>query len=254
MGEPDVLRCRPLLDDGCECSAFGPIRRDFGVKGGEHGRQARGLDTSSSSPTLPVIDGGTSRVGLVGALPDTGEHDEAAQVIAEAADCWERLYQDDRELGIMVFGTWGRLLTRTSEPGSARPHLQTALRLAEEAGKQSEVAITLLHLGNADLAENKIDGAREHFESGLAIAAAIPNAHHLRASIMQNLCSIDLQTSRPADAHALATEALAELAHLPESEFSVIAALLHFTRAQADLSSGGDLKTIVSEAGAALDD
>lgn len=194
-----------------------------------------------------------SQVGLIGALTDTGEHDEAARLIEEAARRWERHHSNDLELGVMIYGTWGRLLTRTKMPGDARPHLYTALRLAEESGQQSEVALTLLHLGNADLGEDEVDSAREHYESALDAARQIPNAHFLIASSLQSLANVDLIDGEPARARGRATEALDELAHLPEGEFSVLAAMLHYLRAQVDLGTGGDIESIVNEAGNALD-
>ena len=111
-----------------------------------------------------------SQVGLGAALTDTGEHDEADAVMARAAKAYENEHVDDLELGIMVYGTWGRLLVRAARLSEGRQRLIRALDLAERAGRQPEVALTLLHLGNADVAERRLDEAHSYFERALQVA------------------------------------------------------------------------------------
>lgn len=195
-----------------------------------------------------------SQVGLGAALTDTGEHDEADAVMARAAAAFESEHADDLELGIMLYGTWGRLLVRANRLGEGRQRLTRALDLSERAGRGPEVALTLLHLGNADVAERRLDEARLYFERALQIVVDLPHEQHLQANVLANLAGVAAAGGDLEEALLHTEEALEVLSELPEGGYSVTAATLHYQRAELRSRRGdAGLQETVAEAGSALD-
>lgn len=195
-----------------------------------------------------------SQVALASALTDSGHHDEALEVLVSASENFEDGELDDAQLGIALYGTWGRALVHAGRAGEGREQLLRALEIAEDADRSSDIALTHLQLGNAALAEGDLGLAQESYTRALASSDQLPADLHLRADALANLGSVAVARREWDHAMQFTEDAIATLNEVPEGLYSVTSGLLHYQRAQLRARLPAvDVRDVVSDAGFALE-
>lgn len=195
-----------------------------------------------------------ARVGLASVLTDLGEHSEALAEISLAAGAFEGSKQDDPALAVRLYGTWGRLLVRMGSRDEGRARLEQALAHGQDGATDENVALTHLHLGNTYRDEPGSPRARACYERALQVSGRIPDGQQLHAEILGNLSGVLYESGETELALQHVESALSALDEVPEGQYTVTAAMLHFHRAQfRSRIEGVSVSEVVREAGFAFD-
>jgi len=214
-------------------------------------REVVAMDAAAGDEPTPRSVG--SMIGLANALMDTGEVEEGLVVIADASLVLESALSADDDVGIQLYGTWGRLLVAAGRSAEARDPLTRALERARRAHFVERAALCLTHLGNAALLDGELSEAEDWYEQGLVELEQLPEERYLRAVLLGGLASVLSAQGDVGGAIADVDAGLAALAELPEGMHLAFAGSLKFKRAQLRLVNGTDVRDVITEAGEGFD-
>jgi tetratricopeptide (TPR) repeat protein len=214
-------------------------------------REVVAMDAAAGDEPTPRSVG--SMIGLANALMDTGEVEEGLVVIADASLVLESALSADDDVGIQLYGTWGRLLVAAGRSAEARNPLTRALERARRAHFVERAALCLTHLGNAALLDGELSEAEDWYEQGLVELEQLPEERYLRAVLLGGLASVLSAQGDVGGAIVDVDAGLAALAELPEGMHLAFAGSLKFKRAQLRLVNGTDVRDVITEAGEGFD-
>ena len=121
-------------------------------------------------------------------LYQNGQYDEAEAILKEADSITQK--HNMARVRLICLKSLGDVIHDRGNWAEARPYLQEALRLCDEAeGGDADLKIVLLNtLGNVEVGVGNYDAARIYFEEGLVLAHQLKNS--LRLAILHNNIAI----------------------------------------------------------------